>query len=151
MGQKRHAALRLVLLYDSVFDRKIIAWENVTSMKILIIDDNTTITEMLSKFLQVKGFDCVTSNDGRNGLTLMKKEKFHTVFLDMSMPEFGGKDVIEALEKDNLLKDQRIIIFTASSISNDEVDELIKKDGVESCLRKPVQLSELITTINAGN
>ena len=120
-------------------------------MKILIIDDNKTITEMLSKYLTVKGYDCVVTNDGRNGLNLMKKEKFHTVFLDMSMPDFGGKDVIAALEKDNLLKDQRIIIFTASSVSNDEMDELIKKDGVELCLRKPVQLSELITTINAGN
>jgi len=120
-------------------------------MKILIIDDNKTITEMLSKYLTVKGYDCVVTNDGRNGLNLMKKEKFHTVFLDMSMPDFGGMDVIAALEKDNLLKDQRIIIFTASSVSNDEIDELIKKDGIELCLRKPVQLTELITTINAGN
>ena len=120
-------------------------------MKILIIDDNKTITEMLSKYLTVKGYDCVVTNDGRNGLNLMKKEKFHTVFLDMSMPDFGGKDVIDALEKDNLLKDQRIVIFTASSISNDEIDELIKKDGVDSCLRKPVQLTELLAVVNAGN
>ena len=120
-------------------------------MKILVVDDNNTITEMLSKYLTVKGFDCVTTNDGRNGVNLMKKERYHTVFLDMSMPDFGGKDVIDALEKENLLKDQRIVIFTASSISNEEIDELIKKDGVESCLRKPVQLTELLAVINAGN
>jgi len=120
-------------------------------MKILIVDDNKNITDMLSKYLIVKGFDCVVTNDGRNGLTLMKKEKYHTVFLDMSMPDFGGLDVISALEKENLLKDQRIIIFTASSISNDEIDELVKKDGVDSCLRKPVQLSELRAIIESGN
>ena len=120
-------------------------------MKILIVDDNKTITEMLSKFLEVKGFDCVTTNDGRNGVNLMKKERYHTVFLDMSMPDFGGKDVIDALEKENLLKDQRIIIFTASSISNEEIEELLEKDGVDSCLRKPVELSEFIAVINAGN
>ena len=120
-------------------------------MKILIVDDNKNITEMLSKFLTVKKIDCVTTNDGRNGLNLMKKEKFDTVFLDMSMPNFGGIDVINALEKENLLKDQNIIIFTASSISNEEVDKLIEKDGVDSCLRKPVQLSELLAIIQAGN
>ncbi len=120
-------------------------------MKILVVDDNKTITEMLSKYLTVKEFDCVTTNDGRNGLNLMKKEKYDTVFLDMSMPNFGGIDVINALEKENFLKDQKIIIFTASSISNDEIDELIKKDGVDSCLRKPVQLSELLAIIKAGN
>ena len=120
-------------------------------MKILIIDDNKDITEMLSRYLDVKGFDCVTTNDGLNGLNLIKKEKFHTIFLDMSMPDFGGRDVIDALEKENLLKDQRIIIFTASSITNEQIQELLAKNGVESFLKKPVQLSELITTINAGN
>ena len=123
----------------------------VGNMKILVVDDNKTITEMLTKYLAVKGFDCVATNDGRNGVNLMKQEKYHTVFLDMSMPDFGGKDVIDALEKENLLKDQRIIIFTASSISNEEIDELIKKDGVDACLRKPVQLTELIAVIEAGN
>jgi len=72
-------------------------------------------------------------------------------FLDMSMPNFGGLDVINTLEKENLLKDQKIIIFTASSISNEEVDKLLEKDGVDSCLRKPVQLSELLAIIQAGN
>lgn len=120
-------------------------------MKILIVDDNTDITEMLSKYLTVKGFDCVTTNDGLNGLNLIKKEKFDTVFLDMSMPDFGGMDVIIALEKENVLKDQRIVIFTASSITNEQIQELLAKDGIESCLKKPVQLSELLTAITVGN
>ncbi|MCH8915936.1 MAG: response regulator transcription factor [Thaumarchaeota archaeon] len=120
-------------------------------MKILIIDDNQDITEMLSRYLSVKGFDCVTTNDGLNGLNLIKKEKYDTVFLDISMPDFGGMDVIAALEKENMLKDQRIVIFTASSITNEQLQTLLEKDGVESCLKKPVQLSELITTITVGN
>jgi len=119
-------------------------------MKILIVDDNKDITKMFSRYLSIKGFECVTTNDGLNGLNLMKKEKFHTVFLDMSMPDFGGRDVIDALEKENVLKDQRIIVFTATSITNEQIQELLSKDGIDSCLRKPVQISELMTTINAG-
>jgi len=125
--------------------------ESDEDMKILVVDDNKTITEMLSKFLTVKGYDIVTTNDGRNALNLMKKGKYQTVFLDLSMPEFGGIDVIDGLEKENLLKDQRIVIFTASSISDGEIDKLLEKDGVDSCLRKPVQLSELTALIEAGN
>ena len=120
-------------------------------MKILIVDDNKDITEMLSRYLTVKGFDCITTNDGLNGLNLIKKEKFDTVFLDLSMPDFGGMDVIVTLEKENVLKDQRIVIFTASSITNGQIQELLAKDGIESCLRKPVQLSELLLTITVGN
>ena len=120
-------------------------------MKILIVDDNKDITEMLSRYLTVKGFDCITTNDGLNGLNLIKKEKFDTVFLDLSMPDFGGMDVIVTLEKENVLKDQRIVIFTASSITNEQIQELLAKDGIESCLKKPVQLSELLTAITVGN
>ena len=121
------------------------------NMKILIVDDNKVITEMVSTYLTVKGFDCVIANGGMDGLDQIKKEKFHTIFLDMSMPDFGGSDVIDALEKENLLKDQRIVIFTASSITTEQVDELIKKDGVDSCVRKPVKLTELLEVIDAGN
>ena len=116
-------------------------------MKILIIDDNPDITEMLSRYLSIKGFECLTTNDGLNGLNLIKKEKYATVLLDISMPDFGGMDVIAALEKENMLKDQRIVIFTASSITNEQLQTLLEKDGIESCLRKPVQLSELVATI----
>jgi len=97
-------------------------------MKILIIDDNKDVTEMLSEYLQVKKIDCVVTNDGMNGLSLIKKEKFDSVFLDISMPYFTGIDVINALEKENLLKNQKIIIFTASSISNEQIQELLKKE-----------------------
>lgn len=118
--------------------------------KILIIDDNKDITEMLSRYLQVKGVDCVTANDGRNGMMLIKEEKFDTVFLDLTMPNFGGLDVIAALEKDNVLKDQRIIIFTASSLSNGRLDNLLEKAGVEGCLRKPVELKELLIAMHVN-
>jgi len=63
------------------------------------------------------------------------------------MPNFGGLDVIAALEKDHVLKDQRIIVFTASSASDEELNKLLEKDGVESYLRKPVKLSDIIRVI----
>lgn len=118
-------------------------------MKVLIVDDNKDITEMLSRYLKVKGIDCASTNDPLNGLTLIKKEKYDNVFLDMSMPGFSGLDIINALEKEDLLKNQKVVIFTASSISNDEIQKLLEKDGVDSCLRKPVELKDLLATINS--
>ena len=117
--------------------------------RVLIVDDNVDITQMLSTYLKVKDIDCTIVNDGKGGLDLMRKDKFDTVFLDMSMPDFSGLDVIDALEKEDILKNQRIIIFTASSISNDAIDELLTKDGVERCLRKPAVLSEVLEVINS--
>lgn len=115
-------------------------------MKILVIDDNQEITQPLSKFLTVKGHDCTVLNDGRNGLTLLQKQRFDVVLLDLAMPEFSGYDVIDALEKDDKLKENMIIVFTALVLKNGEVDELIKR-GVHTCIKKPVKLDLLLKTI----
>ena len=117
-------------------------------MKILIIDDNQSITDMLKKYLTIKGFEVSTVNNGRNGLATIQKQKFDSVLLDLSMPDFSGIDLIETLEKKGQLSTQRIILFTASSVSSEIINSLLNKEGIHSCLRKPVKLSELIQTLS---
>ena len=116
--------------------------------KILLVDDNKGITDLLSKFLIGKGYQCTTSNDGRNALNVIQGKRYDVILLDVAMPEFSGYHVIDALEKDGKLSHEKVILFTASSISNEEVDELIKR-GVHSCLRKPVSLEELLQSIES--
>ncbi len=113
-------------------------------MKVLVVDDNVDITEMFSKYLSLKGYECVISNSGSNALNLIKNQTFDYVILDMSMPEFGGLDVIESLEKDDSLQNNKIIILTVSSISNVDIETITKKEGIVTFLKKPVQLSELL-------
>lgn len=118
------------------------------SMKLLIVDDNTSITDMLSKYLTIKGYDVSVVNSGINALNMIKSNKFDIVLLDLSMPDFSGIDVIENLEKTDQLKDQKIVLFTASSVANDTIDKLLEKDGIKTCLKKPVKLGELVQTIS---
>ena len=113
-----------------------------------MIDDNVEITNMMSKFLRLNGHDCTVSNDGRNGLVLIENQKFDVVLLDIAMPEFTGYDVVEQLNKNGKLKENKIILFTASSVSNDKINEMINK-GVYSCLRKPIGLDELLKTVES--
>ncbi len=115
-------------------------------MKVLLIDDNETITEMMSKYLTAKGHQCSVANDGRSGLVLVNERKFDVVLLDLAMPEFTGVDVIEELNKSGKIKDNKIILFTASSITDGEIDNLIKK-GAHPCLKKPVKLAVLLQVI----
>ncbi len=117
-------------------------------MKILVVDDNVDITEMFSKYLSLKGYECAISNSGQNALSMIKNQSFDYVILDMAMPEFGGLDVIKSLEKEDLLKNNKIIILTASSISNVDIENITKKDGVTTFLKKPVQLSELLQVMS---
>lgn len=116
-------------------------------MKVLLVDDNQYITELLSKFLKAKGYENVATNDPRDGLERIKNENYDVVFLDISMPEFSGLDIIQALESEGILKDQKIIIFSAHNFTQGEVNDLLKKDGIAACVKKPIQLNELLATI----
>ena len=80
-------------------------------MKVLLVDDNPDITGLLSKFLKAKGYENIVTNDPKDGLDRIKNEKYDIVFLDIHMPEFSGLDIIQALEAEQILKDQKIIIF----------------------------------------
>ena len=117
------------------------------TVKILIVDDNADITGLLSKFLTAKGFDNVVTNDPLDGLQRIKDGNYDAVLLDISMPEFSGIDIIHKLEQEKILKDQKIVIFSANAFTTNEIDQLIKKEGIHSCLKKPIALNKLLATI----
>ena len=119
-------------------------------MKILVIDDSQDITDLLEKVLSSIGHDVTSTDNGRDGLELTRSQQFDAIFLDIAMPDFSGLDFIDTLEQDGKLKANRIVLFTASSISNDEVADLVKR-GVHSCIRKPMQIEKLFEKIDELN
>ncbi len=116
-------------------------------MKILGIDDNNDILSLLKTVLTSKGHDFVQAANGRNGVKLIEEQNFDAILLDLAMPEFSGIDVIESLKKNDRLKNLKIILFTASSATNQEIDVLLQHDGVKSCIRKPVDIKILINKV----
>ncbi len=117
------------------------------SLKILLIDDNVQITTMLTTFLNLNNQRSKVSNDGVEGLKLIENGEFDVVLLDLAMPEFDGYDIINELEHKELLKKNKIIVFTASSISKDKLDDLLKR-GVSSYILKPVDVDVLLEKIH---
>jgi len=116
-------------------------------VKVLIVDDKQDITCMLSEFLKAKGIENIVANDPIVGLDLIKKENFDVILLDISMPEFSGIDIIHTLERERRLKDQKIIIFSAVAFTDMEIQNLLHKDGVWGCLKKPIDLGRLYAAI----
>jgi len=116
-------------------------------MNILGIDDNEDILKLLKTVLTSKGHDFTQALNGNDGVKLIEEQNFDAILLDLAMPEFSGLDVIESLKKSNKLKDQKIIIFTASSATDKEIDVLLQYDGIKSCIRKPVDINILITKV----
>jgi CheY-like chemotaxis protein len=116
-------------------------------MKILVVDDNESITSSLSKYLQIKKHSITTCNNGKEGLELIKNQDWDTILLDLSMPEFSGLDIIEDLEKNKMLNKKNIVLFTTSSIPDQMIENLIKKEGIKTCLKKPLPLAKIVEII----
>ena len=120
--------------------------EVVKNLRILIIDDNKQITKMLTTFLELKEQECTIANDGKEGLAIIKENRHDVILLDLAMPEFDGYAVIKDLEENKMLEDYKIIVFTASTITEEELDGLVKR-GVHSYILKPIDIDLLLSKI----
>jgi len=119
---------------------------NSNNLNILIVDDNQQITKMLTTFLELKNHKCTVANDGKRGLELIQENKHDVILLDLAMPEFDGYAIIKSLESKDMLKNNKIIVFTASTITQEELDELVNR-GVTSYILKPIDIDLLLSKI----
>ena len=115
-------------------------------MKILGIDDNTDLLDLCKVVLTSDGHEYTGVTKGREGLEEIRNGNFDLVLLDLSMPEFSGIDVIDALDKDGLMNKQKIVIFTASSATEKEYGPLLEK-GAHSVIKKPLDVDLLVEHI----
>jgi len=117
-------------------------------MKILAIDDNKDIITLLNMALNAFGHEVSTSSDAQEGLEKIRQNQYDVVLLDLAMPSFSGTDVINALEKEGIIQKSKIILFTASSITDNEIDKLLAK-GISGCIKKPIEVEILQEKINS--
>jgi DNA-binding response OmpR family regulator len=116
-------------------------------MKVLIIDDNKDITRGVCFYLERIGISCKAINQGKEGLETIKKEHFDLIILDFAIPEFSGYDIFEALKSEDLLKSKNILVFTASSPTDKDIENILAS-GAKEILKKPLSIQELEETIN---
>ena len=91
--------------------------KDVKTKKMLIVDSNKDLCTMFTKYLIKCGHDCVCAVDPRNGLSLIQKQKFDLILLNLQDQGFNGYDVIDALEKDGGLKENKIFVWTTHNLS----------------------------------
>ena len=102
---------------------------------------------MLKDFFETEDIDCKVINDGREGLDEIRKAvNYDFILLDLTMPEFSGWDIFNKLKEEELLKSRNIIIFTASSKTGNEINELLK-EGAKYVLRKPFSIKDVLDIV----
>lgn len=106
--------------------------ENTTAKKILILEDEEIILDLLSDKLLGQGYEVKTARNGKEGMLMMEKEIPDLVLTDVVMPEKNGFDVISEMKQNELLKNVPIIIISNSGqpVEIDKAKELGVSDWV---------------------
>jgi CheY-like chemotaxis protein len=112
---------------------------------ILVVDDNQNILNLVELILQSSGYGCTKANTAKEGLERIydKSNNYDLILMDLAMPEMSGIDVLNKLKQDGLLNKLHVVFFTASSLTDEEKEDL-KKIGALDAMRKPFTKAELL-------
>lgn len=115
--------------------------------KILVVDDDSAINELIKVNLELAGHSVIQAFDGTTGFALCKQELPALVILDVMMPEIDGFTVAQRIRKNENTKDIPILMLTALSQLNDKVNGF--NIGVDDYLVKPFEMEELQVRVRA--
>lgn len=113
--------------------------------KILVVDDEASIVNIISYSLMKEGYEYITANDGEEGLDLFNKENPDLVLLDIMMPKMDGYTVCKKIRETSNVP---IIMLTARA---DEVDKVLGLEmGADDYVTKPFSNRELMARVKAN-
>jgi len=112
--------------------------------KVLIADDDRTILLAGKTFLEGKGFQVITADNGQDALTQVKEELPDIILLDVVMPGKDGFEVCQEIKENDRMKNTKVVIFSGN------VKEVEKgfDYGADDCIAKPLDWNRLAERID---
>lgn len=115
--------------------------------KILVIDDDIAINELIKVNLELNGYNALQAYDGTTGFAIAKQELPDLIILDVMMPEVDGYTVAQRIRQNPTTEETPILMLTALSQLNDKVKGF--NIGVDDYLVKPFEMEELQVRVKA--
>jgi CheY-like chemotaxis protein len=113
--------------------------------KILVVDDEPDITASFQSFFGRRGFLVNTAASGQDALNIIKTSKPDLVFLDLTLPEMHGKEVLKELREFD--KKTKVIIVTGHALESEDEDKEFQSLGISAYLNKPIVLEKLVEIV----
>lgn len=107
-------------------------------MKILVADDEEGLTEVLSGVLTRKGHHVDVANDGQKAFELLQKNRYDLAFLDFTMPEKTGMELMEIIRAQGV--GTKTVLVTAYSLVE---EAFIKEAGMDEYVSKPFRIYDI--------
>lgn len=120
---------------------------NKKDIKILLVDDEPDILEIVGYNLSAEGYQVITADNGVKAVKKAKKEKPHLIILDVMMPEMDGMEACVQIREDADLKDVIIAFLTARGEDYSQIAGL--DSGADDYITKPIKPRVLVSRIKA--
>jgi two-component system, OmpR family, response regulator len=111
----------------------------LNSQKILLVEDNLAISELISEFLSEEGYEVTTRSSGGAALLELAKNRYDVMLLDMGLPDMTGNDVLAQLVLE--INPTPVILVSANA------NQLGYRDRVQAVVHKPFNLVGLLDVI----
>jgi len=121
------------------------------SKKILIVDDEKKLRELLDLRLSAEGFTVIQAADGEEGVAAARKHSPDLILMDVMMPKMDGGEAVKELQEDPATKDIPVIFLTSMITKDEETDQAfgIQLDAKKHrFIAKPFETPSLIAEIN---
>jgi DNA-binding response OmpR family regulator len=119
----------------------------MASTKILIIDDEQDVIDLLTLHLRKAGYALSTSTDGATGLRLAREESPALIILDLMLPKMPGLEICKVLKTDAATRSIPVLMLTAKA---EEIDRIVGLEfGADDYVTKPFSPRELVLRVNA--
>jgi two-component system alkaline phosphatase synthesis response regulator PhoP len=115
------------------------------STRVLLVDDEPSILDIVSAYLQQEGYEIYTADNGSAALALARRYKPDLVVLDIMLPEMDGIEVLSRLRRES---DVYVILLTAKAEETDKIVGL--SVGADDYLTKPFSPRELVARVKAA-
>ncbi|RMD96033.1 MAG: DNA-binding response regulator [Calditrichaeota bacterium] len=113
--------------------------------KILLVDDEQDILDLLKFNLEAEGYDILTAKDGEKALEMARHDLPDLILLDVMLPEKDGWEVIRELRRDKLTEKLPVIFLTAK---DSEIDEVVGLElGADDYIVKPISIRKLLARV----
>ena len=114
--------------------------------KILLVEDEELLADLLLKKLTVSGYEVSLANDGERGLNLVRELRPDLVLLDILMPKMDGLQVLAEMQKDNALRKIPVIVISNSG-QPVEIDQIKKLGARDWLIKTDFDLQEVIQKV----
>jgi DNA-binding response OmpR family regulator len=115
--------------------------------RILVIEDDPDIVELVRYNLENEGYDVVAASGGKSGLDALRREDFHLVLLDLMLPQLSGLEVCKEIRREKKLESLPVIMLTARG---EEADRVIGLElGADDYISKPFSVREMVARVKA--